>query len=149
MTVTRYNWLNRLRTTVRAWEDRSFSWGQNDCVHFAAACVEAVTLRTDTLADWPSYSNEYQALRLLAKNGTGLRRAVDATLGIESYDIDDRRRPRTGDLVMAARPVAGTDGRIGPGLGLVYLDPGSPLFVGKKGLETMSIDNCSCAWSLI
>lgn len=135
---------------IEEWADRPFSWGENDCVHFAAAVVEAFVPGSVPLADWPGYSDERQALRLLAGKGTHLRQAVSEAIGIEAINVgaDSTYWPAVGDLVMAPRPVtlAGRPNRYGPGIGVVV--GAYAQFVGEDGLEAVSIDECICGWPL-
>ena len=74
------DWQSRLAAVMREASTRSFSWGSNDCVTFAAACVEAVT-GVDRIADVrTAWADERQAIRLLVSGG-GLLEMVQARMG--------------------------------------------------------------------
>lgn len=63
---------------LAARQNMPFSWGQNDCVLFAAGAIRALTGR-DALADIGAWSNQREALARLKELG-GLAAAVDGVL---------------------------------------------------------------------
>lgn len=132
------NWELRLQKVLNDWETRKFKWGESDCVHFAGACLEAIT-GEDPLEDLAVYSNEAEALSLIENLGGSLRKAVDIILNVQSAD----NAPDKGDLVLAERTIRG---RTGPGLG-ICLGPHCA-FVGRKRLERIPTNDCLCSWEI-
>lgn len=78
------DWQSRLSTVVSAAARRPFAWGTHDCVHFAAACVEAVTgvPPLNALRGAVVWRDERSALRALERGG-GLAALAAQCLGAE------------------------------------------------------------------
>lgn len=140
------DWELRLRRTLKEWSHRKFEWGTSDCVHFACACIHAMT-GENHLAEIATYKNEYQALQVLASiDHRCLQQAVEVVLG-PSIDIGgDPSQFCTGDVVLTVRPVIGSPHRRGPGLGVIVRK--RSMFVGAAGLEEVATKDCVCGWRI-
>lgn len=96
----------RLKAVITKFDGAPWKWGESDCGHFAAACVEAVT-GEDVLGTLRgAYRTRLQcAARLL---GRGYRTATEAADGLlraaGAYPIDPRAA-RVGDLGATAEHV--------------------------------------------
>ena len=92
------DWESQLSQTVADHLHQPFAWGSNDCVMFAAACVEAMTgvsLVRHLHCTWASQS---EAIRAIAKLG-GITVVVDC-LGLVAVPPLCAQR---GDLVLHRR----------------------------------------------
>lgn len=86
-------------STVHCWQNATFGYGQNDCAHFAADVIRALT-ETDVSDQFaPFYSSEGSAAELLAKRG-GIVAAVSEILGDPVGCITAKR----GDIVAVKGP---------------------------------------------
>lgn len=103
--VKRYkDWDKRLNDFLKERRGMSFEWGVNDCLHFAAAGVEALT--GDNFAkDYPSYDTEKAAHELLENEG-GVAKIITKHLGRSTRRLLTAQR---GDVVIVRvpQPVAG------------------------------------------
>jgi hypothetical protein len=94
--MRRPDWWPRLQMVLRDWEQKPFTWGETDCAHFMAACIEATT-GADVLGTWRgAYSSRLTFVARLRGRGhrsveTAVRDAL-AALGGESID------PRAGTV---------------------------------------------------
>lgn len=111
------DWEERLTAFLAESRDRSFTWGEFDCILFSMSAVEAQT-GIDHAAEYRGrYSDKAGAAAILKAQGKGtLLRTLDATL--------PRRKPsraRRGDLVWF-------EGSVGVCIGA------EALFVGEERL---------------
>lgn len=92
------NWELRLSETIADRLHQPFAWGSNDCVMFAAACIEAITgaALVDRLDR--TWSSQSEAIRAIAKLG-GIGATVDRMGLIEVPPLCAQR----GDLVLHRR----------------------------------------------
>lgn len=96
------DWELRLSQLVTQRLAMPFAWGENDCVLFAADCIEAMTGIDPVAKLRGQWANQGEAVRAIARVG-GLNAAVDA-LGLPSIAPLFTQR---GDLVLHRRD--GTD----------------------------------------
>lgn len=73
------DWRKRLNAEVDASRVRPMAYGSHDCLQFSARCVEAVT-GSNYVANFPPYSSEAQAFRILAEHG-GVTGLITSVLG--------------------------------------------------------------------
>lgn len=119
------NWPARLDAVVEARRHEPFAWGEQDCVTFAAACVEALTGQRP-LDGLPAWASSAQAERAIAAAG-GLEAGVSARF--QELPLAFAQR---GDLLLLDVDGLGT---LGVCLGATAAAP------GKRGLvfpETLS-----------
>lgn len=93
----------RLKAVVLRYDGAPWKWGESDCGHFAADCIEAVTGRDVLGTLRGAYSSRLQcAARLLAR---GYRSPTEAAHGLilaaGGYAIDPRAA-RVGDIGVTA-----------------------------------------------
>ena len=92
------DWEQSLASLIAQRIDQPFAWGINDCVLFAADCIEAMTgvdLASDLRGQW---QDQRQALRVIAKQGS-LAAAVDCIGFAHAPPLCAQR----GDLVLHRR----------------------------------------------
>lgn len=90
--MRRPDWWPRLQAVLTEWEHKPFTWGQTDCAHFMAACVEATT-GADVLGTWRgAYSSRLTSIaRLRGRGHKGIETALHAALtGLGGEPIDPR-----------------------------------------------------------
>lgn len=93
--MTRFlDWPERLNDFLEGRRERPFSWGDNDCVLFAADAVLAMA-GEDIVALWRGYDNEREALRRLRDVG-GMRGLMEI-VGLPEKPVGLAQR---GDLVL-------------------------------------------------
>ena len=92
------NWELRLSKTVEAHLHEPFCWGSNDCVMFAADCIEAMTGVALVHHVQCTWANQSEAVRAIAKLG-GIAAAVDCMGFVEVPALCAQR----GDLVLHRR----------------------------------------------
>ena len=123
------NWPHALAEYLRAHQDKAFEWGANDCVHFAAGAVEAVTGSRPVFT--PYRTGRDAAILVRAQP---LRERVSTLLGPEITLTDAQR----GDLVLI-------DGKPGPTLGVCFGE--QSVFLRKDiGTQSEPTMDCLCAW---
>ncbi len=66
--MRRDNWPHYLHEVISERQRVPFEWGAQDCVTFAAACIESIT-GVDPIADLEPWSDERSALRRIAEVG--------------------------------------------------------------------------------
>lgn len=93
--IRQEDWAHSLARMVDAWRDRSFVWGEADCLLFCRACSEAIT-GADILADLPAYASELGAARELRRLGF----ANPADLLVSRLEETRPAMARRGDWVM-------------------------------------------------
>jgi hypothetical protein len=145
--VTRYDdWAVRLSLIIKARRHEPFAWGSNDCMAWAADCVEAQT-GIDTLADYRGqYDSAGGALRALRLIGSHKRTdsLMDQIWG-PKWHISSAM---IGDIVTVN---SGTD-KLGLSAGICY--GRNSFFVGTSEgqhglvtLNTLSLEHCHKPWA--
>ncbi len=133
MKLTRFHdWQMRFEAFVRERQDMPFVWGSNDCAHFTAACVQALTGMDLTPPDLRPYNTELQAARALKAYG-GIIGIATAALG-EPVPVF---MARIGDVVVSAS--VGSD--------MLAVCNGSTLIApGTSGIVVLSMDQARLCW---
>ena len=127
------DWQVRLAAVVRERQAQSFAWGTNDCATFAADCVLAAT-GVDRIADVrTAWSNDREAIRVLAELG-GLIKAVSDRLG---PPMSTPALARPGDVGISMQ--GGREALCVCG-GVNWHMP------AEHGLATLTVDQVVCAW---
>lgn len=122
------DWPARLAGFIEARRDQPFSWGDNDCVSFCAAAIEAMTEENPLRF---SYSSEREARRILRSHG-GLEAMVD--------DVYPRRNVldlQRGDLGLV---------RNGDMQTLCVIWPPHAIGPGLTGIVLAPVEECVCGW---
>lgn len=114
--------------------ERPFQWGTADCVQFVRKCVIAFNGR-DYLADFPEYSSEREAARLLALEG-GLYAAITKRLGAPRAFASDAR---SGDVALVFVP--------GTGYVTAFVTLGYAVIKTAKGVNGLPMERIRVAWS--
>lgn len=128
------DWPERLSAAIEAASGRPFSWGEWDCVQFAASCVEALTGEDPIAALRAPYASLREAEALLQAHGfEDLGAACDALFGPRR----DVKRARRGDLVLCP---AEDGASLGVCLGRLAA------FVDERGLSFRPVLHCAAAW---
>lgn len=109
------DWTDRLFAAVAERERAPFAWGRNDCVLFAAACVDAMTDSDWVAALSRLYHDEATGRAYVASSG-GIEAAVTARLGEPVAGI-----PRRGDVCLLRE---GSGAWLGVGMGTTIAAPG-------------------------
>lgn len=129
------NWEERLALYIDRCSDVAFSWGDHDCVGFAAGAVKAMT-GVDLIEDLRGYNSALEAAALLRSLGHGtLRRAVVHYLGEPKHPAFAKR----GDVVMRLKALGVCHGRGAWFVGVAR---------GHTGLVHVPIHECSAAWTI-
>jgi len=132
--VRKPNWLKRLREVVRFHESEPFQYGQNDCVLFAARCIDAMTD-----SDWVGFvkarcHDEATAKAYIESEGS-IEAGVTQRFGEPVLPLAARR----GDLCLIETPY-------GPGLGICLgTEVATP---GEKGLVRTPFQFALKAWRI-
>lgn len=132
MTGRYEDWPKRLEAAIEAARVRRFSWGQHDCMLFAASVVQALTGRDVAAQHRGQYKGSQTAAAYTARHG-GMATMVTKVLGDPVRPIQARR----GDVVMRC------DER-GPALGVCV--GAQAAFAGLRGLILRPLDECIQAW---
>lgn len=128
------NWPNLLSQYIEDCRKKPFKWGENDCILFAAKCIEALT--GENLYDpYLVYNDEIGANDLVKYNG-GLSEIVKKHLGPGHRD---HMKAIRGDLVMMKIN--------GETIGIVDDSGESILFVGPDGLKRFPLKSAWRIWS--
>ena len=77
--MRRDNWPSYLHAVISARQRMPFEWGAQDCVMFAAACIESVT-EMNPIADLEPWDDERSAIRRISEVG-GIEAWLDAHYG--------------------------------------------------------------------
>ncbi|MFC0280314.1 DUF6950 family protein [Falsigemmobacter intermedius] len=134
MTRKTPGWEIRLHDEIEAAKGRPFSWGQHDCLTWAADVFAALTETPSLADDWRStYHTPKQALRVIKRRAgvTNYGDAVSAHLGAPLPSVLFAQR---GDLV------EGPGGKIGVCVGA------DAAFAGEAGLHRIPLNECLRAW---
>lgn len=91
----------------RSYRNVPFAWGESDCLHFAAACAQAITGRDPIDRLRGSYDSEHGAKRVMVENGWEDMGDVAASF----YPEIPLARAKSGDWVTVEQ-----DGRIALGV---------------------------------
>lgn len=128
------DWELRLSELVTQRLGAPFTWGENDCVLFAADCIEAMT-GIDPAAQWRGqWASQGEAVRAIARAG-GLQAAVSALALAEVPRLFAQR----GDLVLHRRE--GTDA-------LAICVGGQLAAPSETGLLFFGLDQGVMAWRI-
>jgi hypothetical protein len=93
-------WEQRLFDFTRASMSTPYAWGTNDCIIFAAGCVEAITGTDLAKEHRGTYTDENGAARIIARAGAGsLGEFVGLYLPEKPLSLVQR-----GDIVIAEGP---------------------------------------------
>lgn len=129
------NWPSRLAAAIEASRGRAFSWGEHDCLLFAAGVVRELT-GVDLAADWRGrYDSKAKAAHYLAELG-GLDTVVTRALGAPRPFVTLAQR---GDVVMVQ-----TDE--GPALGIC--NGASAACAGRAGLVSKPMGEWLLVWKV-
>ena len=128
--MRRDDWQTFLHDLVEAKMAEPFAWGSQDCVTFAAACIEAVT-GSNPIAGIESWSTERQALRRIVEMG-----GIEAWLD-ERYPRVQWHEAQRGDVALMEQKA-----------GLVVVVNIGPGWVGpsETGLTTSPPDAVQISW---
>lgn len=134
----REDWPELLKAYLDGARTRSFAWGENDCILFAAGAVEQMT-GIDTASEFRGkYKTEMGAARLLRKLApSGLPHAIARALGAEEISPLQAWR---GDVVLI--PIG--DGK--SAVGIVDLRGTAVVSVGEVGVEYRPLSAAVKAW---
>lgn len=140
------DWPTRLSCLIHSARERAFSWGDHDCLAWAAATVEA-QCGVDDLADLRPrrYKTAKGAALWLRRNGVERTEELTDRLWGPRQHVS---RAKLGDVVAGRLG----DPELGLSLGLCY--GRNSLFVGVEGgrhglvtLDTLSLEHCYTPWA--
>ena len=98
------DWPERLDAAIEVARHRPFAWGRQDCVTFAAACIEAVT-GVDPIAGLPRWYDRDEAVATI-RHASGGRRslaaAIDRIMTAFGWEGIDPAFLSRGDLCLAS-----------------------------------------------
>jgi hypothetical protein len=135
--MRRADWQERLAAEIAAAQSTGFEWGRNDCGHFVARCVRAVTGR-DCFPDIKAYSNAKGLARALkAAKFASLGDGVSQFFAEHEFALLAKR----GDVAL----VMGDDGEA---LGVVSTDGTQIICLGVNGIERLPITRAVRAWGI-
>lgn len=124
-------WENQLTEYIASKRHQPFEYGSNDCVHFVAGAVQAMTGEDPMPEPRGQYDSEFGSLRVIKEIGQGsLEAAVDAKF--QEIEIGLAQR---GDIAFF-------DGSIGVVMGSFAW------FVSDDGLERVPRSMWDKAWSV-
>lgn len=125
------NWEQRLSEYIASRRDSAFEYGVNDCAHFVADAVEAITGEDPMPELRGQYDSEFGSLRVMTEIGNG---SLEATVDAKFPEVEIGHAQR-GDIAFF-------DGSIGVVMGSFAW------FVSDDGLERVPRSMWDKAWSV-
>jgi len=125
------NWEQRLSDYITVKRDQPFEYGVNDCAHFVADAVKAMTGEDPVPELRGQYDSEFGSLRVMTEIGQG---SLEATV--------DAKFPEIGIGHAQRGDIAFFDGSIGVVMGTFAW------FVSDDGLERVPRSMWDKAWSV-
>ena len=130
--MRRVDWLPRLREVVKFHQAEPFAYGTNDCVLFAARCVDAMTD-----SNWLRYVRERCSDEATSKAYIESEGSIEAGVTRRFGEPKGPLTARRGDLCLIETPW-------GPGLGVCLgTDVATP---GVEGLVKTPLERALKAW---
>lgn len=131
--IRREDWLDQMWSTIEAYKDQPFAWGDNDCCSFSAKVVDAMCDSNFAERLSEKYSDEDSAIRYIVEEG-GMEKAISGYLGKSKTS-----RAQRGDVVLF-------EGALGETLGICV---GSTIAsVYESGVVYLPRSQTICYWTI-
>ncbi len=132
-----YDWPEKLFVVIKTASQRKFEWGKNDCALFACDCAKAVTG-----VDYAEkFRGEYNT-RKTAMTALKTLEGVDDLPALADKYLGERislKHAQRGDVVLLT---------INSMKALGVITGTHATFLAPKGIQTILVSDCTCAWKV-